>query len=156
MAGPTVVRLSDALNQVVNATHGRLAAAAMPGGLLEGIRGVVKGERGEARPDPPYLWVAVGAGQATNARALHETWDLTLLVSAFVQSHEVEEGWLEAFRWAALARGVILGGTSRDLGLEFVEDVQSDSIGPLGRFTSGRRFGAFARLTVRVSLVEPA
>lgn len=156
MASPTETRLADALHQVVNAAHGRLTAAAVPGGPLDGILGITKGERGEVRPDPPYLWLTVGAGTATDARALHETWDLALLVSAFVQSEEPEEGWLEAFGWAALARGVILGGMPRDLGLEFVEDIQSDSIGPLGRFTAGRRFGAFARLTVRVSLVEPA
>lgn len=153
MAGPTQLRFDQALTQVVDTAHGRLTAALDPGGLLETATAVVKGDRARARPDPPYLWVTVGAGTATHARALHETWEVALMLAAFVRSEQPEDGWVEAFVLAARARSVVLA--DRTLGLGFVEDTQSAELGPLGQFTSTRKFGAFARLNVRLSLVEP-
>lgn len=159
MAGPTQIRLDEALTQIADAAHAALVAATEPGGLLEDITEVVKGRRARARPDPPYLWVAIGMGTATQPRALHESWEVALMLNAFVQSEEPQEGWLEALTYAARARSVALA--DRQLGLAFVEDVQSAELAPLGQsgggqIGSGRRFGFYARANVRLSIVEPA
>lgn len=156
MPGPTEIRLDDALTQIVDHAHQVATVAAVDGGggLLDGLKAVVKGERSRVRPDPPYLWVAVGAATATHKRALHETWEAALLLSAFVRSEQPEEGWMEAFQWAARARSVVLADRS-PAGLPFVEDIQSAELGPLGQFAPSRKFGAFARVTVRFALVEP-
>lgn len=154
MAPPTVIRLDEAFEQIIAEIADRLNAATAPGGLLEDVTEVVIGERARARPDPPYLWVAIGAATATQARAQHERWEAAVLLSSFVQSEQPEDGWTRGFRLAARARSVAKAG-DRTLGLGFVEDVQSAELGPLGQFNTGRRFGAFARVNVRFNIAEP-
>lgn len=153
MNGPSRIRLDDALEQVVDHCANVCTTATADGGLLDGIAEVVKGSRARRRPDPPYLWVTVGAATCTHATALHEQWEIALLFNAFVQSEDPEEGWLDAMLWASRARSVVLA--DRQLGLGFVEDSQSAELGVLGQFTAGRRFGAYARINTRIAIAEP-
>lgn len=152
MGGPTQVRLDEALTQLVDHVAG-VCDTARNGGLLTGLTRVVVGDRSRARPDPPYLWVIVGAATATHARAMHETWEAAVMLNAYVASEEPEDGWMDAMVWAARARSAVLADR---VPLGFVEDLQSAELGVLGHFRAGRRFGAYARVNARLSLVEPS
>lgn len=153
MNGPARIHLHDALEQVINHYADVCTAATDTGGLLEHVTEVVSGGRARRRPDPPYLWVTVGAANAEHAHAMHEQWQVAVLLNAFVQSEDPEDGWLDAMLTASRARTVVLD--DRDLGLGFVEDSQSAELGVLGQFTSGRRFGAYARVNTRIAIAEP-
>ena len=150
---PTQVRLGAAIDEVVAAAAGKCDAARGSGQLLDGVEAVVRGKHARSRPALPYLWVVVSAASAQHARALHETWTAALMLSAFVRSEDPEDGWMEAMVLAAHARSVVLA--DRQLGLPYVEDVQSASLEAIGQRPQGRQFGAFARVDVRFALVEP-
>ncbi|MFP4635914.1 MAG: hypothetical protein ACLFRD_08635 [Nitriliruptoraceae bacterium] len=152
---PTELRLDQALSQILDHV-GDLLDTARNDGLLTDLRAIVRGERSRVRPDPPYLWVMVGAATCTDARALHESWQVALMLNAFVHSEDPEEGWMDAMFKAARARSVVLRDRTFGSDLPFVEDAQSAELGPLGQFTAGRRFGAYARINVRFALVEPS
>lgn len=153
MAGPTQVQLATAIGGVVDAAVAACDSARSTGELLADATAVVRGRHARARPDAPYLWVVVSAATATHARALHEQWTAALMLAAFVHSQDPEDGWMDAMGLAARARSVVL--RDRQLGLGYVEDTQSASLEPIGQRPQGRKFGAFARLDVRVALVEP-
>lgn len=149
---PTVVRLDVAFAAIVSAAAGMCEAARAEDGLLEGISSVVTGDRARARPVSPYLWVAIGAATATNTRTLHETWNVSLMLNAFVSSDNPEDGWMDAFVWAAKASSVVLA--DRSLNLDYVSDVRRVALEPLGHLKESKRFGAFARLDVTANIRE--
>lgn len=152
MAGPTQIRLDAALSQVIDSIHTAVTDATGTGGLLDGIKAVVKGDRSRVRPDTPYLFVTTGGWRVMQGRALHHTYELPVLLTAFVLAEEPEDGWMDAQVWAARAQSVVLA--DRSLGLAFVEDTQPAEGVILGKFPASRKFAAAARLNVRISIVE--
>lgn len=149
---PPRLRLDEALDQIVAAATTRLDAATAAGELLEGVQGVVSGERARRRPDPPYVWVTIGGWEEDDRHAIHTKVTANVMVSAFVASETPEDGWLESMVLAARARSVLLA--DRELGLDWVKDVKAIRGGPVGRIRDGRRFGSFARLDVEATILE--
>lgn len=151
---PTEIRLHEAYEAIVAACAATCDAARADGLLLDGIRSVTVGDKARTRPQPPYLWVAVGAAVQQEARAIHETWTVSVMLNVFVASESPEDGWMEAMTWAAKASSVVL--TDRKLGLDYVTDVRRRSLEPIGQLRENRRFGAFARLDMTAHIVEPS
>lgn len=147
------LRLDEAIDQVLDAMVARCKAQIGPGLLLEDVEDVNKGGRARRRPDPPYVWVTLAqAAQEDTDHALHEKWRMSAMLNAFVQSEQPEDGWVDAMLIASRARSACLAG--RDLDLTFVTDVVSGTLEPIGQISTGRKFGAFARLDVTFTILE--
>lgn len=145
---PTQIRLDQAVQQVLAAAHQRIADAAETLGIVESRVGVL----GRNQLQAPGLAVTSPSGQATQHRALHESWEIPLEVWSVVQTEDTG-GEVEAVLLALHGRSIVRG--DRTLSLPFVEDVQSADYEALGAQSSGRRVLARARLTVRIAIVEP-
>ena len=152
------VTLADALDGILEAVRERLQAAAVPGGRLEEVKDVVRGDRARPQPRMPALWIVPEPAVVPNdtTPGLAESWQLPLRLAALVKDDDPDEGARAAVRLAAEARSVALGGSSRRLGLPYVNDIVST------RFDAAVRRGgqnrnlhwADATVTVRFRIRE--
>lgn len=152
---PAKVNLDEAIEAIINSIVASLEGATAPGGLLEGVESVVRGDRSRPRPPVPSLWVfAETANPQHNPRAIAETWHLPIVITPIVKADEPEDGYKLATELAAKARSVIL--KDRSLGLrEYVQDTRSarfESSAPWHRRDT--LYSAVAAVEVRFTIIE--
>jgi len=152
---PITKRLDEVIIEILDGVVSVIESEIKVGGLLEGIKQVLVGDRTRENPDPPMIWIMCDPATPTHThRALAETWTLPVMLICFVKTLEPEEGYREASRLAALTRSVIL--KDRTLGKrDYIQDIQS------GIFNLAQRdpeneiiFGAAAVINIIFTILE--
>lgn len=155
MTTPTTLPLGDAIAAVLQAVADTVDEARDDGPLAE-LTEVVTSDVARARPHPPYLQVLAGGCTPSQVRALHETWELAVMLTVTLQSEDPLDHWNDAIVLAAHAATVVLS-SDRQLGLAYVEDTQPGSVEAIGQTPGQRRlFRAYSRLDVRITIVNGA
>lgn len=129
---PELIRLDEALEDIIDAVVDVLQKEVKEEGDLEGVETIVRGDRTRPAPRPPTIWVrCLDAIPNHERRSYAEMWALDVLLIAVVKSDDPEEGYRKATALAARARSVVL--KDRSLGLRgFVQDVRSGRFEPSG------------------------
>jgi hypothetical protein len=149
------MRLDEAFEAIIDSITNMLIAACGGGGLLEGVRAVVRGDRARPRPDVPAVWVfAEMVNPEHNPTTIQESWSLPVVLAAIVKSEDPEEGYRMASSLAARARSVVL--KERTLGLrQVVQDTRSGRFEPGGPWhREGNLYSAVAVLQVTFRIRE--
>lgn len=153
---PYRIRLDEAINQILDAIVGAIEAEITEGGLLEGVKTVIRGDRTRPKPDAPSVFVFSDIAQTRETpRTLAETWSMPVIMVATVRETEPEKGYRSATELAAKVRSAVL--KDRSLGLRhFVQDVRSMRFDPGGgEYSEGSLFGAAATVEVIFTILEP-
>lgn len=149
------MRLDEAFEAIIDSITNMLIVASGGGGLLEGVRAVVRGDRARPRPDVPAIWVfAEMVNPEHNPTTIQESWSLPVVLAAIVKSEDPEEGYRMASSLAARARSVVL--KDRTLGLrQVVQDTRSGRFEPGGPWhREGNLYSAVAVLQVTFRIRE--
>lgn len=149
------IRLDEAFDEIMTAILDTLEAERIPGGKLEGIEEIVRGDRSRPRPNVPAIWVfAERATPDPNPRTIAETWTLPISLTAIYKSEDPEIGQKESTRFSALARSVVIA--DRSLGIRsFVQDVKSGAFEPSGpHHNRGNLWGSVAQIVVKFVVCE--
>lgn len=149
---PPPILLHEVLQQIIDTSVARLDAARALGGLLDGVNGIVSGDRTRRRPAEPYVWLTIVDVIEEQDRGIHTTPRIRLSAAALVADDDPETAWLESMLLAARARSVLLA--DRHLGLDFVHKVTGVRTEPIGRIQQGRRFASRALLDVSLTIKE--
>ena len=118
------IMFDEAYEGIINAYYSKLNAAKdEPGGLIEGTKTIVRGDKVRGTPKPPTIWIFPHASLNNQSMSSMEDWTLPVQLIAVVKNNDPEKGYYEAFRLAARARSVIL--KDRNFGLPYVRDTIS-------------------------------
>ncbi|MDI6840436.1 MAG: hypothetical protein QMD71_06295 [bacterium] len=154
---PHQIRLDQAINQILDAIVQTIEAEITEGGLLEGVKTVVRGDKTRPKPETPSVFIFTDMAQMQQSpRTLAEQWRLPVIFATTVKNDDPEEGYRQVTELAAKVRSAVL--RNRTLGLRnFVQDTKSlrfEAGGP--NHQQGSLFGAAAVVEVLFTILEPS
>lgn len=122
------IRFDEAYEEILYAYNKILTEATEQGGLLEGVKSIIRGDRSRPTPKAPAIWIFPQTSVQNQTMSIKEDWDLPIQLIAIVKNTDPVLGYYESFKLASKARSVIL--QNRKLGLKFVSDTISKSFSP--------------------------
>jgi len=151
-----MVRLAESVEAILDAMVTAISVQTDPGGTLEDLATVVRGDRARPMPKLPSLWVV--PEPATNDQTtlgLAESWKMRVRLAALVKDDDPDAAGRTAVRLAADARAAVLGYTvagvnGRRLGLAYVNDVITATFDASSQRSPGNRTLVWSEAVVEV------
>lgn len=115
------VRLDEALDLLLDNALARLIAQSEPGGLLEGVEFIERGDRTNRAPKYPAIILTTGIANPVETTSLMVKYDVPLRVWSQVYSNKPEEGEPFARTWAAKGYHALLRDPSGVPGISVLD-----------------------------------
>lgn len=149
------MRLDEAIDIILDQVMELLKEEIAPGCLLEGVKSIVRGDRYKTPPPLPSVWVFADVATASHPpAAIHETWELPILLVSVIKNDIPEDGYRLATRLAARARSAIMKHRTLDR-RDVVQDVRSIRFEPSAPWLNeGSKYSSVAVISVRFRIME--
>lgn len=154
--------LAEAIEQIIAKVEEKIQAARA--NTLSEIKTMITGDATNKNKIPPMLWLITDTARVSpESTTLREIWSLPIMLVVVVKdSADPEKGQKLATKLAARARSVVLKIKSgekyvkdRDLGLSFVNHVESTAFEPRTRFPSeGGKYSAGTAINIEFTIFE--
>lgn len=127
-----MIDLATAMEKIQQAYFEAIRQETKEGGMLEGVRDIVLGNKARPQPEVPNVWVfREEATQDHTPTTRMEKWEVPIFLVSCVKDEIPEDGYKYADALAARSRSVIL--KDRTLGLrDFVQDTKTIRFFPSG------------------------
>lgn len=119
------VSLDEAINLIEDKVEELLNLEKVEGGLLQEVTEISIDYKVKNKPKPPAVFITFGEAINTQSHSIREYWTLPVHIIAVTKNNDIKEGRRQATQLTARARSILL--KCRNLGLEFVMDIQSRS-----------------------------
>jgi hypothetical protein len=111
------IRIDEALDALLDSALARLTEHAEPGGLLDGIQFIERGDRTERSPRYPAIILTTGIANPMSATSIQVKYEVPLRVWSQIYSNHPATGEPEARRWAGKAWHALLREPGDDMGV---------------------------------------
>lgn len=150
------MNIAEAMERTMEEAVKVLIEESYPGGRLEGVRSIVRGDRHRGAPDLPAIYIFPTTAVPSHTEAsIAETWTLGLTVVPVLASDDPEQASLQATLLAARAGGSLISGAMLRSIRDFAQDVRSSMFEPSGpRPVEKNLYGASYMIEVIVRTKE--
>jgi hypothetical protein len=140
--------LAESTDAILDAMVDAVRAETQPGGLLEGVKAVVNGDRERPMPKLPAIWVIPQlATFAQETFGDEETWSMLVSIAALVKSDDPATGSRLALEYSSRARRPVLAVRPASVA---ITDIRSETFDPAARSSEQNRNLFWTDATVRV------